>query len=378
MHFSQQQQRALDKVAAWLHSDQQVFTLFGYAGTGKTTLAKHLGADFYAAYTGKAAFVLRGKGCPGASTIHSLIYHPKEKSQLRLYSLIAEQQEDPTPERAQAIEVERANLRRVSFTLNIDSPLRGARLLVIDECSMVNEEIGRDLESFGCKILVLGDPAQLPPVMGGGYYTNREPDVLLTEVHRQAADSPIVSLATHIRTRGALPTHHPLLRSRGTLTPDDALAMDQLIVGRNRTRHTTNQRMRTLLGFTGDFPQPGERVVCLKNNHMLGILNGALYTVVSSCGDRDWVEMTIADELTGINIDAMVNPEPFRGEEVPYENQRDYDTFDYGYALTCHKCQGSQWNKVGVINESGAFRQDAARWLYTAVTRAAEELWVAS
>jgi len=119
--------------------EPQVFRLFGYAGVGKTTLARHIaegaqGEAVFAAFTGKAALVLRSKGCVGASTIHALIYRASEGAEGA-----------PT------------------FTLNHDGPASKAGLIVIDECSMVDAELGRDLLSFGKPILVLGDPAQLPP-----------------------------------------------------------------------------------------------------------------------------------------------------------------------------------------------------------------------
>src|SRR5208283_2536336 len=91
-----------------------------------------------------------------------------------------------------------------SFVLNEDSEAARAKLIIVDECSMVDEELGRDLLSFGRKVLVLGDPAQLPPVKGGGYFTEAEPDVMLTEVHRQAADNPIIRLSMAIRAGGEL------------------------------------------------------------------------------------------------------------------------------------------------------------------------------
>ena len=160
-----------------------MFRLFGYAGVGKTTLARHVaehaaGEALFAAFTGKAALVLRSKGCDGASTIHSLIY-TRRRGQER---------------------------RRRRFTLNKDGLASKASLIVIDECSMVDEELGRDLLSFGKPILVLGDPAQLPPVKGGGFFTESEPDVMLTEIHRQAADNPIIRLSQIIRTGGEVDT----------------------------------------------------------------------------------------------------------------------------------------------------------------------------
>src|SRR3990172_11942416 len=93
MEWSPQQDQALKAVEDWLHDpSKQLFRLFGYAGSGKTTLAKHFaehvkGLTFFAAFTGKATHVLRQRGCPNASTIHSLIYHPRDKSRERLTEL---------------------------------------------------------------------------------------------------------------------------------------------------------------------------------------------------------------------------------------------------------------------------------------------------
>src|SRR3954462_10251116 len=175
--FTPHQDAALKAVAAWLKAKpgqggtSQTFRLFGYAGTGKTTLARHLAENVdgkvqFAAFTGKAAMVMRSKGCAGATTIHSLIYRARESGA-----------EVP------------------DFELWDEAPASKAKLIVIDECSMVDEELGRDLMSFGVPVLVLGDPAQLPPIQGGGYFTETEPDAMLTEVHRQAQDNPIVRLS---------------------------------------------------------------------------------------------------------------------------------------------------------------------------------------
>ena len=143
--WSPQQDEALRAVSEWLKdkSGPQVFRLFGWAGTGKSTLAVHLAQGVrsvkYAAFTGKAALVMRKKGCKGASTIHSLIY-----------SLVSEKEGEP------------------KFALDPESDAATADLIVIDEVSMVDESLGRDLLSFGTKVLVLGDPFQLPPVQGAG------------------------------------------------------------------------------------------------------------------------------------------------------------------------------------------------------------------
>src|SRR6201995_952132 len=179
--FSPHQDSALKAVSHWLkakpgkHGTPQVFRLFGYAGTGKTTLARHIadgvdGGVKFAAFTGKAALVMRNKGCDDASTIHSLIYRTRETS-------------DEQP----------------SFELWDEAPASKADLIVIDECSMVDAELGRDLLSFDTPLLVLGDPAQLPPIQGGGFFTRAEPDAMPTEVHRQAQDEPIVRPSMDVR-----------------------------------------------------------------------------------------------------------------------------------------------------------------------------------
>jgi exodeoxyribonuclease-5 len=358
--WSSQQERALSAVAAWLKEPRpQLFRLFGYAGTGKSTLARHIaecvdGAVVFGAFTGKAALVMRSKGCKDARTIHSLIYRATDS-----------ETEEP------------------SFELNEDSEAAKAALIIIDECSMVDEELGRDLLSFGKKVLVLGDPAQLPPVKGGGFFTEAEPDAMLTEVHRQAADNPIVRLSMIIREGGRLDYgvygETQVVRREG-LDPTLVTGADQVLVGLNRTRRAYNARLRQLRGFTGALPQTGEKLVCLRNNRKKGLLNGALFTVKSAGAvRRGKVRLLVeAEEAAGKLQRVGVLPQFFEGgdAEIPYAQRKDSDEFDYGYALTVHKAQGSQWDNVALFDESFAFREHRARWLYTGVTRAAQRLTV--
>lgn len=360
MNWTSEQDSALQAVAAWLGDRRapQLFRLFGYAGTGKTTLARHLaehvdGETAFAAFTGKAALVLRSKGCGEARTIHSLIYRPKEVDS-----------EEP------------------SFVLNEDAPAAAASLIVIDECSMVDEELGRDLLSFGKKVLVLGDPAQLPPVKGGGFFTEAEPDVMLTEVHRQAADDPIIRLSMEVREgrRLARGTYgRSKVIGRDEVDTGEVKAADQVLVGLNRTRRAYNRRLRELSGYSGDLPQAGEKLVCLRNNRTKGLLNGGIFRVAGAGTiRRGKVRMSVAPEENPSAKPQRVGviPQFFAGgeEEIPYSLRKESDEFDFGYALTVHKAQGSQWNDVYLFDESYAFREHRARWLYTGITRAAEKL----
>jgi exodeoxyribonuclease-5 len=363
MRFSPGQDQALSAIQDWHRACRKgrgakLFRLFGYAGTGKTTLAKHIaegieGDVLFAAFTGKAAAVMRERGCEGAATLHSLIYRAKEAKS-----------EEP------------------SFVLNRQSDVKKAELVIVDECSMVDAELGSDLLSFGVPVLVLGDPAQLPPVKGGGFFTEGEPDVMLTEVHRQAEGDPIIKLSMLARAGEKLPRGvfgESRVIGREAIDADQILAADQVLVGRNETRRRYNNRIRELLGKRDLVPEMNEKLVCLRNNRQKGLLNGSTFTV-KLVGERagDFIHMRVApDDGAGPTIKVVVPRAMFEGgDEVPWEIRRHVDEFDYGYALTVHKAQGSQWDDVVLFDESFAFREHRARWLYTAVTRAAKRLTV--
>ena len=359
-NWSAEQKRALDKVGRWLRAGEpQVFRLFGYAGVGKTTLARHVaegaaGEAAFAAFTGKAALVMRSKGCAGATTIHALIYRASDS-------------EEGSP----------------TFKLNHDGPASKAGLIVIDECSMVDADLGRDLLSFGKPILVLGDPAQLPPVKGGGYFTDAEPDVMLTHIHRQAQNDPIIRLSQIVREGGALSYgvygESRIIR-RAEVDAADVLAADQVLVGVNRTRRAYNARIRALRGVTEALPVAGDRLVCLRNDRVKGLINGGLWTVETLHAMRkDFVRMTVTpQDEGGRSARVSVLKQFFEGAEasLAWPLRRESDEFDYGYALTVHKAQGSQWDNVMLFDESAAFSEHRDRWLYTGLTRAAKRLTI--
>jgi exodeoxyribonuclease-5 len=373
INWSPQQEAAIKAVNQWLsdRSSPQIFRLFGYAGTGKTTLAKHLVQDvrgrvLYAAFTGKASLVLRKKGCFNASTIHSLIYKPVE---------------DP-------------ETHEISYVLNLNSPVAGAGLVVVDEVSMVGEDLARDLLSFGSKILVLGDPAQLPPVKAEGFFIDGKPDVMLTEVHRQAADNPIIRLSMDIREGRCLkPGRYgdSLIVQKGAVCKDEmremVLAADQLLCGLNKTRHAYNARIRELRGLHGIekpwHPVAGDRLICLRNDREKHIFNGSLWEASSTMyagGPANFLKIRIKslDEENCLPIDVKTPEAYFNGSEkdLDWRIQRSCDEFTFGWAITCHKAQGSQWDNPLIFDESSCFRNDAIKWLYTAVTRAAKRVTV--
>jgi len=365
LSFSPQQSAALDDVAAWLKSDadkKQIYRLFGYAGTGKTTLARHLaegldGNVVYAAFTGKAALMMEKNGCHGATTIHRLIYTPVRDAD-----------------------------GKVMFKLNHRSEASDAALIVLDECSMVDKKLAHDLMSFKTPILALGDPAQLPPVDGAGFFTEAEPDVMLTEVHRQAEDSPVLRLATAVREGQPL-VYGSYGDSKvvpdGSLNMEEILEADQLLVGRNISRHHLNSEIRDYLGFEAEKPVCGDRLVCLRNDYAIDVFNGGMFEVVS---DPKLSKFTKTYRMQVISEDfpdepafpIKVKPEFFKAEELRLSKKELARThqFTFGYALTTHKAQGSQWNNVVIDDESWVFRDDARRWLYTAITRARERVTV--
>ncbi len=388
--LSRQQSRARDGLIAWWEEGASPYvTLGGYAGTGKTTLlartrkafvrkARHLKVAF-CCFTGKASRVLNAKLRMGqvlkekdfCGTIHSLIYSP-------IYA---------------------ADGRIIGWQKREEVPYD---LIVVDEASMVSEEIWRDMQSFGVRTIAVGDHGQLPPIEGE-FNLMQAPELKLEEIHRQVAGNPIIRLSMLARLEGKIPageygrgvrklkagedeTEEFLDAQYSRLSPDT-----MVICAFNRSRIRLNHRIRGLLGFEGFDPVPGERLICLRNNWLsrqCQICNGMQGTLrsirkIEKNGRWDWYEVSI-------KID---------GEEEPYEGlisrhqldkpQRLFfvegvpvseigDLFDRGYALTVHKAQGSQARKVILLEQYGRTwsEDEKRRWLYTAVTRAEEELFI--
>jgi exodeoxyribonuclease-5 len=394
--WSPQQDDALLKVKAWWDEGptrRQIFYLFGFAGTGKTTLAREIeemvgGGVVYATFTGKAAQVLRNKGCENATTIHSLIYRVLEKSRSALdgleQALLEARDSRHIEEIKEKIKLEKKNLANPSFNLGFGSAVREANMIIIDECSMVDTAMAVDLLSFKKPILVLGDPAQLPPIMGGGYFTeNVKPDIMLTEIHRQARDNPIIELATRVREGYGLQTGsygESRVLHASDLQRGEAMLFDQVLVGKNVTRRKLIHRFREAKSLFQPFPMIGEKLICLRNNHDKGLLNGSLWeavdTVPSSEDDRFLITVR---SLDGSNEDVNTRcwKFPFLGEEatMPWWERTEADELEFGYAITVHKSQGSAFPSVLLVDE-WRHADSRQRWLYTGITRASEKITV--
>ena len=365
MEFTDLQMQAIQDVVDWyVNPDSpQVFKLFGYAGTGKTTISRHIADELgfikilYGAFTGKSALVMRQMGCSGATTIHSLIYFVKEKSKLRLKELqiyyeeleqqlaVGENVKGELAECDKMIKEEMQHLKGPAFTINPESELAFTDLLIVDEGSTINERLALDLLSFGKKILVMGDPKQLPPPYGKAFFMHN-PDVLLTEVHRQAKGNPIIKMATQLRNGegldfGSYGESH-VFNDRKEMR-ESLLSFDQIIVGKNKTRHYLNNKLRRAKGFTSEYPEVGDKLVCTRNNHDLGLLNGSMWMVdkVESVNPYQCELGITSSENQSLTV--KCHSARFVGGDVDAWEIKEAESFEYGYAITAHKAQGSQW-----------------------------------
>jgi exodeoxyribonuclease-5 len=426
---SDTQARAIAGIKDWFKNEtgrKQIFRLFGYAGTGKSTVLKfalaELGLDAHksgreggecvpgvvtATFTGKAALVLRRKGTP-ARTIHSLIYSVVVSTDEEIEAAAKKVEEAQANARAltgfertaaeAAIEAMRqalSQMKKPRFALNPQSDAAHAKLIVLDEVSMVGEDMARDLMSFGKPILVLGDPGQLPPIRGEGAFTNDAPDIMLTEIHRQAEESAIIRLATMARRGepigfGQYDTFVWKMRKMD-VTPEQCLRGGQVICGLNATRLQLNNAMRRAAGFfDGYLPTgQGEKIICLRNQNDIGLINGMFVTLEDVVDEGSLYFSAIVRDEEGNaigRVSAEGKPERLRiykghfedhvafdrgRHDRDWKNKRLLTEATYGWAITGHKSQGSQWENV-IVWDDGLGRNDAdrRRWLYTVITRA--------
>ena len=389
MELTKKQEEGLKIALDRYRNNEKYVVIGGYAGTGKSTLVKFIidvldvepSKVAYATFTGKAAEVLRKKGNANAMTLHRLLY-------------------DSIPKPGGGF------IRKPKLQLDYN-------VIVVDEVSMVPKSMIDMLLHHRVYVIFLGDPFQLPQIDKNETHTLLDkPHIFLDQVMRQAAESEIIQLTMKIRNGEKIDFMNGkevIIAPRASLVTGHLTWADQIICATNASRISLNNQMREILGYSG-LPQDGERMICLRNywedfsedgssslvNGMTGIIknpfesfrmapqfvkmkNHKMETIQCDFTSDDGsyfnsVEMDKHMILTGEKcIDWRESYQLGRliqriGDIVPRE-------FTFGYAITCHKAQGSEWNKVLVIEESFPFPKDEhARWLYTACTRAAEKL----
>lgn len=394
MELTKKQQEGLELALQRYRDGYQYTVIAGYAGTGKSTLVKFIisalsqefGIDpdkdvVFTSFTGKATQVLQKKGNHNVSTLHKLLY-----------------KHYPLPNGGYRRE-------RVDFL--------EYKIVVVDECSMVPKSLFKDLARHNyVYILCLGDPGQLPPVDSNeDNHLLDCPHVFLDEIMRQAAESEIIQLTMKIRENKPIEYmkgQEVQVIKRSELNTGMLMWADQILVGTNNTRNAINNQMRELLGREGG-PQDGDKIICLRNyweifsDNMNALVNGTIGTLENSYEtginiapyktiDNETRMKLITGHFRSDSDDIFYNLNMDKKLIMEGQSTLDWKTsfrmsknsrtknfipmeFAYGYAITTHKSQGSEWDKVLVIEEKFPFdKEEHKRWLYTACTRSAKKL----
>lgn len=374
--LSTEQEAAKNKILKWWkkldRKQPECLKLAGYAGTGKTTLIKYVISEIrekskglnvaYCAFTGKASTVMRSKlddlgSNEYCGTIHGLVYRPVL---------------DPKTQFLKGF------VRKES--------LSDYNLIVIDEASMVNKEIFDDISKYKVPILAVGDHGQLPPV-SGNFNLMGKPDVKLETIHRQAEDNPIIKLSMVARKTGRIKIgdHGPGVQKIGTTrlfeTIRDTFDPDALyLCAFNATRVFINQIYRESMNIRSKTPIKGEKVICLKNNREAAIYNG-LTGILKEIKPEGKDLYNTKIEMDDDNVfEGKLARYQFGQKNTPqnWKIWQKGNLFDWGYCLTVHKAQGSEAKKVILIEQRMPSVEDHyfAKWLYTAVTRASQEILI--
>lgn len=388
MELTEKQEKGLETILTRYNLGLKYTTISGYAGTGKSTLVKFAIAALgvredrvaYATFTGKAAEVLRKKGNTGACTLHKLLY-------------------DHFPKPGGGF------IRKPKTSLDCD-------VVVVDEVSMAPKSMIDMLLSHRVYVIFLGDPFQLPQINKDESHDILEnAHIFLDEVMRQAAESEIIQISMKIRNGEPIDFmkgKEAIIIPKSELVEGHLTWADQILCGTNATRENINRQMREIYGFSG-LPQDGEKIVIKRNywdicnNSGDALVNGCIGTfknpfesfrrlpsyIKNNRRDLPVIisEFVSEDGSSFGNIefdkDFLLTEEPCIDWRVSYQLGKLKNKLGdivpkqatYGYALTGHAAQGSQWDKVLVIEEKFPFSEEEhARWLYTCCTRPAEKL----
>ena len=392
------------KIAIERYKAKEKYTcIAGYAGTGKSTLIKFIISALglyenevrYIAYTGKAANVLKNKGCPGSMTAHKLLYHAR---------LMPNGKYSFTPKKSFEIEP-------------------SIKVVVVDEISMLPKKMWDLLCSHRFYILACGDPEQLPPIWDRtmaedpNNHVLDNPHIFLTEIMRQAQESEIIRLSMHVREGKPIMTF-PCVEEQVMLLPRSQITVpmmtwaDQILCATKNTRNVLNQQVRAAYNFDPNKPEIGDKVINLHNewdivsNHENPLTNGVIGTI-KKFDTHYWdypfwlrredlsvpvLKTTISgdeenEEFTSLYADyneIFTGHSTLTGEEeyLIYKKAQDKRIplhFNFGYAITVWKAQGSEWNKVLLFQESTWPRDvnERRRYMYTGITRAVDQIVIA-
>ena len=335
--------------------DKEVVRMGGLAGTGKSVcveeMRRRLPGYGVCAYTGKAANVLRRKGVHDASTIHSIIYKPHDEGGGQVSWELRQPHE-----------------------LFLDG-------FIVDEASMVSEDIHRDLLTFGVPLVYVGDHGQLEPVNAGSsvepFCLMRDPDVALETIHRNAGE--IARFAGWLRAGNDAADWHEgggqvLVITGEELRTSGMERADQIVCAFNKTRVALNNSIRECLGLPRMKPVEGDRIICLQNDREQRLFNGmqGKVTKIDYGTKRLWFEDEDGTEYQAIRFNPMAFGEEKTPKRVPGQVP-----FDWSYCVTCHKMQGSEADDVVVLEQRCDRLWSHQRWAYTAASRAKRRLtWV--
>lgn len=376
LKYNVQQLEAIEAAVQWYKDFRDglpvntVFFLSGYAGTGKTSVAREIASRCcalsrvtYIAPTGKAASRLRDKGCAGAKTMHKFMYVMAGEFAGRLEF------------------VEKGALD--------EAPL----LIVCDESSMVGATDGSNLVGRGIPILALGDIGQLEPVGDDAWLVEGDQDYSMDIIERNGGN--ITRAAFFVRTGGRLPEREyedvKVYGRRYTISDIERHTDENSVVlcSYNSTRQLVNLKARIALGLNGNMmPQVGEKLVCTFNQHTYNIMNGEQFVLLEikdmppeklQPGEEpEFIKLVKLRSLTNDETkEAKLDITCFLGIDEDERNKamKKVGGFDFGYALTIHKSQGSEWLNVMIIEE---FMKGSPyhKLMYTAITRAIKHLTV--
>jgi exodeoxyribonuclease-5 len=263
---------------------------------------------------------------------------------------------------------------------------------------MVDKKIWKDLLSYKIPIIAVGDHGQLPPIKGK-FNLMEDPNLRLEKIHRQAKGNPIIEYSILARKEGKVPvgSKRSATGKVTKISQTDPYAQNEMeskirdytndtmiLCGYNNTRTRLNKFIREALGFTTPEPQRNDRVICLRNNYEKNIFNGMLGTIREiRVEDEKWYKTLIEMDDEDNKYDGYISREQFNNpQSLNFTEQRSQtvhgDLFDFGYALTVHKAQGSQSPKVILFEQRFKNMDDDMwkKWLYTGITRAENELFI--